>query len=137
MRRAVPGGALQRRDRRELRDGVPTGTAPHSPDGASPERTPPQDGAAAPGLSYAPVNRTLSEEEKARLVAHRPDELIRPVPRHLVALPTPRRALAQARSRLNHLYLLSSLETPYKDGSGDGPEGVNGSQAAADTADPR
>jgi ubiquinol-cytochrome c reductase cytochrome b subunit len=48
--------------------------------------------------------------------AHRPDELVRPIPRHLVPLPTPRRALAQVRARVNHFYLLSALETPYEDG---------------------
>jgi ubiquinol-cytochrome c reductase cytochrome b subunit len=130
--------ALQRSDRRQLRAGVPTAIAPQSPDGTPPEGTPPppEGAAAAPELSYAPVSRPLSEEEKARLVAHRPDELIRPVPRHLIPLPTPRRALAQARSRLNHLYLLSWLETPYKDGSGDGRERENGSKAAENASDP-
>jgi ubiquinol-cytochrome c reductase cytochrome b subunit len=110
--------ALQRSDRRKLRAGVPFGIAPQSPDGAAAA----QPGLAAPQpeLSYTPVSRPLSDEEKARLTAHRPDELIRPVPRHLVPLPTPRRALAQVRSRLNHLYLLPMLEAPYKDGSSDG-----------------
>jgi ubiquinol-cytochrome c reductase cytochrome b subunit len=107
--------ALQRADRQRLRAGVPFGIAPRSPDGASP------DGEAAhPELSYASVSRPLSDDEKARMVAHRPDELIRPTPRHLVPLPTPRRALAQVRSRLNHYYLVPWLETPYTDGSGDG-----------------
>ena len=51
-------------------------------------------------------------------------------------LPTPRRALAQVRSRVNHLYLLSWLEAPYKDGPGDGPERQNGSKATEDASDP-
>jgi ubiquinol-cytochrome c reductase cytochrome b subunit len=133
--------ALQRSDRRQLRAGVTTGIAPQSPDGTSPEGTPPEgtpppDGAAPPELSYAPDSRTLSEEEKARLVAHRPDELIQPVPRHLIPLPTPRRALAQARSRLNHAFLLSSLETPYKNGSGDDRAKKSASADTEDAADP-
>lgn len=116
--------ALQRADRRRLRAGLPYGIAPQSPDGAA---APPEPAAAAPGhpdghvitpdpeLSYTSVNSPLSEEERERLTAHRADQLIRPIPRHLMPLPTPRRALAQVRSRLNHSYLVSSLESPYKD----------------------
>jgi quinol---cytochrome-c reductase cytochrome b subunit len=73
-----------------------------------------------PELSYAAVSHPLTEQERERLTAHRPDELIRPVPRHLIPLPTPGRIAAQVRARLNHLYLVSALEPPYKDGSGNG-----------------
>jgi ubiquinol-cytochrome c reductase cytochrome b subunit len=44
--------------------------------------------------------------------ARRPDELFMPIPRHLLPLPTPRRALAQVRARVNHFYVLSRLERP-------------------------
>jgi hypothetical protein len=39
--------------------------------------------------------------------ARRADEQFMPVPRHLVPLPTPPRALAQLRARANHFYVLS------------------------------
>jgi ubiquinol-cytochrome c reductase cytochrome b subunit len=103
--------ALQRGDRRKLRSGVPFGITEQP---------------ARPELGYTVASRPLSEEERARLQARRPDDLITPIPRHLVPLPTPRRAIAQLRARLNHYYLLSWLEPPYKDGSG------NGSHASAD-----
>jgi ubiquinol-cytochrome c reductase cytochrome b subunit len=94
--------SLQRADRRRLRAGRPFGIVSQSADGA--------------GQAYAPVSRPVPEEERARLEASRPDELIRPIPRHLVPLPTPHRVLEQVRARVNHIYLLSALETRYKDG---------------------
>ena len=126
--------ALQRADRRRLRAGFPFGVVPQSPDGAArpaqdrvvrrPEQAALEPGqpdghvvATQPELAYTSVNRPLSEQERERMTAHRADQLIRPIPRHLVPLPTPRRALAQMRSRLNHYYLLTSLESPYKDSS--------------------
>jgi ubiquinol-cytochrome c reductase cytochrome b subunit len=138
-----PDGIAQSPDgARQSRNGVPqshhgaSNGVPRSPNGVSNGARPDEAAVAQPELGYAPVSRALSEEEKARLVAHRPDEFIRPIPRHLVPLPTPRRALAQARSRLNHLYLLSWLETPYKDSSdsnGQLPQTL--SQAAEETSD--
>jgi quinol---cytochrome-c reductase cytochrome b subunit len=103
--------------------------APPDPDGVV---TQPERGALAPGqadghavtpqpeLSYTTVNYPLTEQERARLTAHRPDEMIQPIPRHLIPLPTPRRIAAQVRARLNHAYLVSALEPPYKAGDGDG-----------------
>lgn len=118
---------LQRADRRRLRTGIPYGISHQSLDGSAPVETaatvpalPNGQGETQPELSYLPVNRTLSEQEHARLNAHRPDELIRPIPRHLVPLPTPHRALAQVRSRLNHAYLKSWLEPPYRLGPTNG-----------------
>ncbi len=144
LRAGVPFGIA----RQSLDGASPDGASPDgaSPDGASPDGATPDgaspDGASArsasseaaspdgeaarPELSYASVSRPLSDDEKARMVAHRPDELIRPIPRHLVPLPTPRRALAQVRSRLNHHYLVPWLEAPYRDGPGDGQDGENG-----------
>jgi ubiquinol-cytochrome c reductase cytochrome b subunit len=129
--------ALQRADRRRLRVGLPYGIAAQSPDGAArPEPdgavTRPEPAALTPGqsdgqvvapqpeLSYTAVNNPLTEQEHERLTAHRPDELIRPIPRHLVPLPTPRRVAAQVHARLNHAYLVSALEPPYKTRDSDG-----------------
>jgi ubiquinol-cytochrome c reductase cytochrome b subunit len=110
--------ALQRMDRRRLRAGRPFGIVSQSADGA--------------GQAYAPVSRPVSEEERARLDASRPDELVRPIPRHLIPLPTPRRALEQVRARVNHYYLLSALETPYQDGSPDGSSGDGRDERASE-----
>lgn len=96
--------ALQRADRRRLRAGRSFGIVSQAADGA--------DDAHA----YAPVSRPVSGDEQERMITRRPDELIRPIPRHLVPLPTPHRVLEQVRARLNHYYLLSALETPYKNG---------------------
>jgi ubiquinol-cytochrome c reductase cytochrome b subunit len=113
--------AMQRADRRKLRTGVPFGLVSQPPDGAA---TAPEPGVVEPGVSalpepetsYTTVNRPLSEDEQAKLSARRPDELIAPVPRHLVPLPTPRRAAAQLRARLNHYYLLPKLEPRSRNG---------------------
>jgi ubiquinol-cytochrome c reductase cytochrome b subunit len=104
--------AMQRADQRKLRAGVPFGLVSQPSDGTTAEPEP------EPETSYTTVNRPLSEEERARLSARRPDELIAPVPRHLVPLPTPRRAAAQLRARLNHYYLFPKLEPQPKDGDG-------------------
>ena len=129
--------ALQRLDRRRLRVGHPFGIVGQPADGAAGPREAaaplpgPPDGhrgdghpdghpVLEPEVAYTSVNRPLSDQERARLTAHRPDWLIVPIPRHLVPLPTPRRALAQVRSRLNHQYLVSWLEPPYKTRAGDG-----------------
>jgi ubiquinol-cytochrome c reductase cytochrome b subunit len=128
--------ALQRADRRRLRAGAPTGIAPLSPDDASQDgAVPAPDGGTPSERSYAPVSRPLSEDEQARLNAYRPDMLVRPIPRHLIPLPTPRRALAQVHSRLNHAYLLSWLEAPYKDGNGNGRGPENGSKPRPGASD--
>jgi hypothetical protein len=76
--------ALQRRDRRRLRQGTEFGIA-----------------AVREGTAYVAVARPASGEERAVMEARRPDELFMPIPRHLVPLPTPRRALAQVRARVN------------------------------------
>jgi ubiquinol-cytochrome c reductase cytochrome b subunit len=141
--------ALQRADRRRLRDGLPFGIVSQSADGADGHTEPATTAAAAAvqdgttdgspdghgGRAYAPVSRPVSEEERARMTAHRPDELVRPIPRHLVPLPTPRRVLEQVRARANHYYLLSWLETPYKNGGPpDTPDGHRG-RTGEDTGD--
>jgi quinol---cytochrome-c reductase cytochrome b subunit len=134
--------ALQRADRRRLRTGHAYGIAGQSPDGAASRPAPPGSDRHAPGqpdgqavrapgqpdgqvvpqpeLAYTVVSHPLTEQERERLTAHRPDELIQPIPRHLVPLPTPRRIAAQVRARLNHKFLVSALEPPYKVRSGNG-----------------
>ncbi|MHB1593164.1 MAG: cytochrome bc1 complex cytochrome b subunit [Streptosporangiaceae bacterium] len=87
---------LQRRDRRAIaRGGVETGIITMAPDGG-----------------FEVEARDLTEDERARLVTRRPDEMVAPIPRHIVPLPTPRRASAQARARFNRSYALRRLETP-------------------------
>ena len=131
--------ALQRADRRRLRAGRPFSIVSQSPDGTA--VTSRADGTAvtsgADGArAYAPVSRPVSGDERERMITHRPDELIRPIPRHLVPLPTPRRVLEQVRARVNHYYLLSWLETPYKDGGPpDTPGGGHRGRTGEGTSD--
>jgi ubiquinol-cytochrome c reductase cytochrome b subunit len=87
--------SLQRTDRRRLRRGTEFGIA-----------------AQRQGTAYTAVSQPVPAEQHAVLETRRPDGLYTPVPRHLIPLPTPRRALAQVRARLNHLYVVSRLETP-------------------------
>ena len=89
--------AMQRGDRRRLRAGTEFGIA-H------------QNG------SFAAVSRPVSEEQRIVMEGHRPDDLIAPIPRHLIPLPTPKRITAQIRARLNHLYTPDRLETRYGGG---------------------
>jgi ubiquinol-cytochrome c reductase cytochrome b subunit len=103
--------ALQRRDRRRLRQGAEFGIA-----------------AMREGTAYAAVGRPASGQERAVMEARRPDELFMPIPRHLVPLPTPRRVLAQMRARVNHFYVLSRLETP----SAGPPPGTDGKKSPAE-----
>jgi ubiquinol-cytochrome c reductase cytochrome b subunit len=102
--------ALQRGDRRRLRRGTEYGIA-----------------AQRDGTSYTAVNRPLTAETRAVIEARRPDELFTPVPRHILPLPTPRRAAAQLRARVNHWYVISRLETPS---SADGSARHDSKQAA-------
>jgi ubiquinol-cytochrome c reductase cytochrome b subunit len=111
--------ALQRGDRRRLRAGLVTGISARAAAETAgvaetvPEQRVAAERSAADGqgpVGYTAVSAPLPEEERIRLIARRPDELITPIPRHLVPLSTPRRAAAQVRARLNHLFLLSRLE---------------------------
>jgi ubiquinol-cytochrome c reductase cytochrome b subunit len=87
-------------------------------DGAAPQPAAAEVTAEDAVISYAAVSKPPTEEDQAILLTHRPDELITPIPRHLVPLPTPRRAIAQLRARLNHAYLLSRLEVPAQHANG-------------------
>jgi quinol---cytochrome-c reductase cytochrome b subunit len=91
--------ALQRADRRKLREGATYGIA------AVPA---PDTGEQA----YAPVNQPLPEETRALVEARQPAGLLRPTPQHLIPLPTPRRVTAQVQARLNHFYVRTRLENP-------------------------
>ena len=94
--------ALQRRDERRLAEGVETGLIRR-----------------LPGGGYAPVTRPVPDDRRPVLRASRPVSMIKPVPRHIIPLPTPRRIGAQVRARLNHFYTRYSLETASgEDGQG-------------------
>jgi ubiquinol-cytochrome c reductase cytochrome b subunit len=92
--------ALQRADRRKLREGVTYGIAV-----AVEEPGPGRE-------SYVPVSRPLPEDTRAIVEARQPAELLMPTPRHLIPLPTPHRIGEQVRARLNHFYVRTRLETP-------------------------
>jgi ubiquinol-cytochrome c reductase cytochrome b subunit len=114
--------SLQRADRRRLRLGTRYGiaTLPAS-DKTAGDGTGGGDSPRDSIVGYAAVTRPASEDQRALLDARRPDELIIPIPRHLVPLPTPRRAAAQLRARLNHWYLISRLEPSGQDETGEKP----------------
>jgi ubiquinol-cytochrome c reductase cytochrome b subunit len=95
--------AMQRSDRRKLRAGIADAIIP-------------EDGA------YAVVSRPVPAEQRIRMDGHRPEQLVAPIPRHLIPLPTPRRIRAQLRARLNRLYTSDRLETRYGTGQVDPEE---------------
>ncbi|MFD0688576.1 cytochrome bc1 complex cytochrome b subunit [Actinomadura fibrosa] len=80
--------SLQRRDLHVRREGVESGRIVRQPDGGFVER-----------------HERPEAEEAALLVTRQPRELVVPRPKHLIPLPTPGRANAQLRSRVNHFYL--------------------------------
>ncbi|MEV4254381.1 cytochrome b N-terminal domain-containing protein [Spirillospora sp. NPDC049652] len=80
--------SLQRADLRERQEGVESGLITRTPDGGFTER---HD---TPGADAAAVLR-----------ARQPRELVRPVPDHIIPMPTPGRIRAQIRSRANRFYL--------------------------------
>ncbi len=113
--------ALQRADRRKLREGETYGIAAVAEPGSG-ER------------AYTPVNQPLPEEVRALVEARQPAELLRPTPRHLIPLPTPRRVTAQVRARLNHFYVRTRLENPESLALLDGQH-ANGQHADGQHAD--
>ena len=103
---------LQRRDRRALARGVETGPVLE-----------------LPGSEFVPQTRDLTEQEQAVLATRRPDELVAPIPWHIIPLPTPRRINAQVKARLNRFYTIYRLETPSsygQPGQHDGQQGQPG-----------
>jgi ubiquinol-cytochrome c reductase cytochrome b subunit len=101
--------ALQRRDARRLTEGLPTGVIEE-----------------LPGGGYAELSRPVPEGLRAELQTQPPEDQIRPIPRHVIPLPTPRRAHAQVRARLNHFYARYWVETP----SGNGHQGRDDKRVA-------
>jgi ubiquinol-cytochrome c reductase cytochrome b subunit len=112
--------ALQRADRRKLREGTSYGIAVQE------ER------------AYTAVSRPVSAEERAVLEARQPEQFLAPTPRHLIPLPTPGRAAAQLRARLNHFYLRTRLETPSARAGldGHGPDHDGPADGSAGSAPP-
>jgi ubiquinol-cytochrome c reductase cytochrome b subunit len=102
--------ALQRADRRKLREGETYGIAAGAGGAVAGGAT--VAGDAAGGQAYVPVSRPLPEDTRAIVEAHQPVDLLVPTPRHLVPLPTPHRISEQVRARLNHFYVHTRLETP-------------------------
>jgi len=112
--------ARQHADRRKLRRGMEFGiTAAPTPPGGQQDSLlggqPDEADGQRAATAYLVESRPPTDEERAVMQTRRPDELITPIPRHLVPLPTPRRAIAQVRARLNHAYVLPRLETPSAD----------------------
>lgn len=111
---------LQRRDRRALaRGGVETGLITKDLDG-----------------DFVPAARPLSDDELAVLETRRPQELITPIPRHIIPLPTPRRINAQVRARLNRFYTSYRVETPSSYGQPGEPDGQDGTGPGSDGQHP-
>ncbi|QXJ25532.1 ubiquinol-cytochrome c reductase cytochrome b subunit [Actinomadura graeca] len=109
--------SLQRRDLRVREEGVETGLVRLTPDGGFAERHEPP-----------------SDEEEAVLLTRRPQELVASYPRHIIPLPTPGRARAQVRTRLNRFYFDYQCES-RGGGQGDhehaGHEGHDGHDGQA------
>ncbi|WP_051711711.1 cytochrome b [Spirillospora albida] len=80
--------SLQRRDLAALTEGVESGTIRMTPEGGFAER-----------------HERVSAEHAALLRIRHPDELVVARPRHILPLPTPGRAKAQVRSRVNRFFL--------------------------------
>ncbi|RFS85174.1 ubiquinol-cytochrome c reductase cytochrome b subunit [Actinomadura spongiicola] len=93
--------SLQRRDLRQREEGVESGLISLSPEGGFHER-----------------HERPSDEREALLRTRRPEELVAPYPRHLIPLPTPDRARAQVRTRVNRFYLNYQSES-HGGGQGD------------------
>ncbi|RKS74360.1 ubiquinol-cytochrome c reductase cytochrome b subunit [Actinomadura pelletieri DSM 43383] len=93
--------SLQRRDLRQRAEGVESGLISRSPEGGFHER-----------------HERPSDEREALLRTRRPEELVAPYPRHLIPLPTPDRARAQVRTRVNRFYLNYQSES-HGGGQGD------------------
>ncbi|MCO5997845.1 cytochrome bc1 complex cytochrome b subunit [Actinoallomurus rhizosphaericola] len=87
--------SLQRSDARKVTEGVESGTIKRLPNGEYVEA---HD---RPEREQAVVARTVH-----------PDDLVEALPDHIIPLPTPRRIIAQVRSRLNRAYTKYAAEVP-------------------------
>jgi ubiquinol-cytochrome c reductase cytochrome b subunit len=95
--------AAQRRDAGTVQEGVESGIIKRLPTGEFVE------------VRHRPV----PEEAVITRAVHAAD-LVRPLPRHIIPLPTPRRLTAQVRSRLNRTYTKYQAEVLSPDGEHDG-----------------
>jgi ubiquinol-cytochrome c reductase cytochrome b subunit len=92
---------LQRRDAATAEEGVESGIVKRLPTG-----------------EFVEVHHRPAAEKAVIARAVHPAELVRPLPRHIIPLPTPRRLTAQVRSRLNRTYTKYQAEvTPESDGN--------------------
>jgi ubiquinol-cytochrome c reductase cytochrome b subunit len=93
--------SLQRRDLRIREEGVESGLISLSPEGGFVER-----------------HEQPERDAGAVLRTRQPGELVAPYPNHMIPLPTPNRARAQVRTRVNRFYLDYQSES-YGGGQGD------------------
>ncbi|GAA0354708.1 ubiquinol-cytochrome c reductase cytochrome b subunit [Actinoallomurus spadix] len=89
---------LQRSDAEALHEGVESGTLKRLPSG-----------------EYVEVHDRPQPEKALVTRTVHPGELVRPIPDHVIPLPTPGRVLAQVRARLNHAYVHYTAEMPTPD----------------------
>jgi ubiquinol-cytochrome c reductase cytochrome b subunit len=87
--------SLQRFDAQAVEEGIESGIIKRLPSG-----------------EYIEVHDRPKAEQAAIAQAVHPDELVRPLPRHIIPLPTPSRVMAQIRARLNQAYTKYAAETP-------------------------
>jgi ubiquinol-cytochrome c reductase cytochrome b subunit len=87
--------SAQRRDASTAEEGVESGIIKRLPSG-----------------EFIEVHDRPAPEEAAITEVLHSAELVRPLPRHIIPLPTPRRLTAQVRSRLNRTYTKYQAEVP-------------------------
>jgi ubiquinol-cytochrome c reductase cytochrome b subunit len=108
--------SLQRRDAATAGEGVESGIIKRLPSG-----------------EFVEVHDRPAREEAVLADAEHAAELVRPLPRHIIPLPTPRRLTAQLQARLNRTYtkyqaeVSGDGETPAVDGHA--PDGRSGPPA--------
>jgi ubiquinol-cytochrome c reductase cytochrome b subunit len=87
--------SLQRSDAQAVEEGIESGIIKRLPTG-----------------QYIEVHDRPRPEQAMIAQAVHPDELVRPLPRHIIPLPTPNRIIAQIQARLNQAYTKYAAETP-------------------------
>jgi len=108
--------SLQRRDLETMDEGMESGIIVRTAEGR-----------------YVEVHKRVGEETAALLDTRQPTELVRPLPDHILPLPTPKRIRAQVRSRANKFYLGYQAESH---GAGQGRYGNgDGEPAEEETRD--
>jgi quinol---cytochrome-c reductase cytochrome b subunit len=94
--------ALQRRDAAEDEEGVESGMVRRLPSG-----------------EFVEVRDRPKKEAAVTVHAVHRTELVRPLPRHIIPLPTPGRLTAQVRTRLNRTYTKYRAEVAPEESNGD------------------